>query len=330
MITAASSFGFARKASQMGGGGPPAIVISGTAYPGNTLTSTEAGQWYVNGSPVSGQTGTTYVIRLNDIGYDINQAGSNVLTCWSPADIAGVACFWTPYRNVYSSVSPLTAAVNGASVTRWVDIKGGNQLNNWISMPSYNTAGTYPFVSFTSDYMMFSDLSIFSNKSHGELFFAGKVTGISTSSSPCCAVSYYNNIAGQFRLAIVNRRSSSNGLRAQSNALDNYTTVFTGDLGTTVGTNYVMNARADWVSGGQLTISRDNVTEASIATGATGNTPAANSASGSIGGSQGLGTAYVNGEYRCICLVNAAITATERSQIARYMGLFIGKNIAIV
>jgi|GEM_PF-5675589 len=76
-------------------GGAP--VISGTAHPGNTLTSTQSGQWYLNGSPISGETGGTLALAYTAIEPDdeISQQDSNVLTVQSydtdaATDIAAV------------------------------------------------------------------------------------------------------------------------------------------------------------------------------------------------------------------------------------------------
>ena len=52
---------------QYGGGiGPP--IVSGTAYPGETLTSTRSLQWYADDIAITGETASTYVVRLSDIG----------------------------------------------------------------------------------------------------------------------------------------------------------------------------------------------------------------------------------------------------------------------
>jgi hypothetical protein len=63
-----------------------APVISGTAFPGETLTSTNARQWYADGNVISGQTASTYVIRYSDIGKVIRQSNSNTITILSDAD----------------------------------------------------------------------------------------------------------------------------------------------------------------------------------------------------------------------------------------------------
>lgn len=58
----------------------PAPAISGAAYQGQTLTSTLAGQWFLNGAPIDGATGDTLVVPETVLPGDaISQQGSNVL-----------------------------------------------------------------------------------------------------------------------------------------------------------------------------------------------------------------------------------------------------------
>lgn len=58
---------------------PP--VITGTAYQGSTITSTVSSQWYLNGSPISGETGSSLTVPESVLlGDEITQAGSNIVT----------------------------------------------------------------------------------------------------------------------------------------------------------------------------------------------------------------------------------------------------------
>lgn len=312
----------------------PYPVVSGTAFPGNTLTSTQPGQWYVNGSLISGQTGSTFVIRLDDIGYPIKQTYSNTLTCWSPVDIAAVAGFWTPYRNVYTSTGPNVAATDGDPIARWTDIKNGITADTTNGVPLYDTSGTYPFVLFDVDaaQLTFSDLTVFKNKTYGEILWSGKVIQNGTSSSNFNSiVAFKTNSTFYPRLALLSRKDGLNGLWARTHPVDSSTAKTTANDGSIVGTNCVLNARAEWMTGGNVTVSKNNATGQSTATNSTGNSPNTDSVAATMGLFTGYsGTAGVNGEYRCVCLVNAALTATERSQLSRYMGLFVGVSIAIV
>lgn len=59
---------------------PHQVVISGSAYIGSTLTSTESAQWLLNGEPIDGATGDTLTVPESVlVGDEITQAGSNVL-----------------------------------------------------------------------------------------------------------------------------------------------------------------------------------------------------------------------------------------------------------
>lgn len=65
-------------AGVLGGSAPP--VISGTAYPDNTLTSTKAAQWYLDGVAVSGQAGNSILVpRTVTPGQLYSQTGSNTI-----------------------------------------------------------------------------------------------------------------------------------------------------------------------------------------------------------------------------------------------------------
>ena len=60
-------------------GGLSIPVISGTPYPYETLTSTVADQWFADDVAIVGETGSTYVVRLQDAGKDIRCGTSNEL-----------------------------------------------------------------------------------------------------------------------------------------------------------------------------------------------------------------------------------------------------------
>ena len=59
----------------------PLVVITGTPYAGETLSSPQTGQWNINGVPVAGETGTTFIVPFTvSVGDAIRQAGSTTLT----------------------------------------------------------------------------------------------------------------------------------------------------------------------------------------------------------------------------------------------------------
>jgi len=127
--------------NMLGGGMISSRIISGTAFPGETLTSTRAGQWTADGVPISGETGATYVVGLDKIGAVIRCAGSNTLTIWHPNTIPNVIAAFLSNFNVLNSVSPDVPATDGQSVRNWVDVVNGYQCEQTVgvSQPIFDT-----------------------------------------------------------------------------------------------------------------------------------------------------------------------------------------------
>lgn len=108
-----------------------APTISGTNAVSDVLTVVSGGggggyQWYSNGVAVSGETGSTYTIRHQDIGLDITctEGGveSNAITAWHPNDESG---YFADFR---ADTGVLTAgggaATHGQVIETWQDVSG--------------------------------------------------------------------------------------------------------------------------------------------------------------------------------------------------------------
>ena len=73
--------------------------ITGFPYPSETLTSTRAGQWFLNGVAVSGEFGLTYIVP-NSVGSLVRQGTSksiaiiNSATMLFPTSIWNDAAVW--------------------------------------------------------------------------------------------------------------------------------------------------------------------------------------------------------------------------------------------
>lgn len=113
--------------SQGSGADPP--VISGFAFPGETLTSDQPGQWHVDGVPVGPSNVTTFAPRVQDVGLDITQENangeSNAMTCWHPRDVPQVKCCRVAWAAALNTVGPDVPATVGQTVRRWTDIVSG-------------------------------------------------------------------------------------------------------------------------------------------------------------------------------------------------------------
>lgn len=106
---------------------PPPPVISGFAFPGETLTSDQEGQWYVDGVPVGAADATTFAPKIQDIGLDIWQENangeSNMLECWHPSEVSQCKSCRVAFAGTFNA-SALPAA-DGEAVANWVGVVGG-------------------------------------------------------------------------------------------------------------------------------------------------------------------------------------------------------------
>ena len=311
-------------------GGAP--VISGTAFPGETLSSTQIKQWYADGNAISGEFGSSYVVRLGDIGKIITQDNSNALTIWHPNDIAGVARFWSSLSNVYNSVSPNVLATNGQTVRQWVEIVNATETNQVIgvSQPLYQAAGQSgnPAIQFdgSNDYLnMGANSAVLQNKTIAYLICGFRDTSPTAGSASHMLMHYSNNTLSNPRLSLYSRRAGNN-FSAIGRRLDGEAAVVALSANNS---NYnVLGSHADFTTGTLRLRVNGSVatTTAMTSSGSTSNTPSLDS---SIGG-------YVSfaepafGFMTAACVINDSVTATELSQIERYIGLFGGLNIPLV
>ena len=133
-----------QKTSFLGIGSPSAggsaPIISGTAYPGVTLTSTQAKQWLLNGVEVSGQTGSSLVVPYTVVpGDKYSQAGSNEIT--------------VPDYDADAKVD--INAVLAAS-SDWGDTANRRAWNKWLYselISAMKTAGVYAAAEFRKCFM---------------------------------------------------------------------------------------------------------------------------------------------------------------------------------
>jgi hypothetical protein len=311
-------------------GGAP--VISGTAYPSETLTSTKSAQWYADGNEISGETGSTYEVRLSDIGKAITQAGSNTVTIWHPNDITGVARFWSSLSNTYNSVSPDVLATNGQTVRRWTEIINSTQADQTtgVSQPIYRSTGQSgnPSVEFDGSndhFTLPSSNTALKNVSQGYLIVGARDTN-PTGLAATHTLAYYTTVFTGFpRLGLFSRLGSN--FAAAGRRLDADTTAIASSP-TSNNSNYnVLAAHGDYSNGFmRLRVNGSVVASTALAgSGSTSNTDSSIARIGTAGGSE-----YFPGHITCFCLVNASVTATELSQIERYIGLFGNLNIPLV
>lgn len=311
-----------------------APVISGFAYPANTLTSTSTGQWFVNGVAQVGQTGTSFVVPLTAIGALIQQANSNVLTCWHPNQIAAVARFWLAGQNALNSVSPDVLATDGQTVRRWNGILSGTPADQASapSQPIYRSAGQSgnPSIEFdgVDDRLSLpSSTNVFQDRTQGYLIVGCRDTNRTGGAINHAIAAYTNGInVSQSRLVILTRLGGNSVFTAGARRLD---TDPLNTAQTTSNADYnVLGSHGDWSNGfirlrvnGSVAVSNP-LTSGS---GSTSNTASLDARIGDIGDS-----GFFPGHITAVCAINAAISPTDLSRIERYIGLLGGLNIPLV
>jgi hypothetical protein len=312
-------------------------TISGFAYPGETLTSTVAGQWFVDDVAVIGETGETYEVNLLDIGKPIRCDNSNALTCWKPQDIAGVAAFWWSRGGVLNSIDPDTLATDGQTVRRWADrTTPAFNANQTIgaNQPIYRATGQSggPSVEFdgSNDSLDISNGSeeIFRNKQYGYIFAGLRDTNPTGAQSQHSPVFFSTPTAGTTRLAILTRHTSgTNIIRVIARRLDD-------NAATSINSSVASDSNYRMITGealwgvGQLRVRVDGAAAGDTtfpSSGATSNT-------GSLTSYISNPTTEFPGHIACVILANpsAPLSNTDRSRIERFIGLQGGLNITLV
>ena len=314
-------------------GGDP--VITGTAYPAETLTSTRAGQWYADGVAISGETANTYVVRLGDIGKAITQTGSNTLTIWHPHDIAGVARFWSSLSNIYNTISPDVAATDAQAVRRWNGLISGTQANQatGVNQPLYRATGQSgnPSLQFDGSNDLLSvtgTLEAFKNKSTGYVIIGCRDTNHTAGASVHVPVDIRDGSGTRDRIVILTR-DTGNVFVVKSSPVDGVAPTVTSTVASNANYN-VITAECFWTSG--VLNMRINGAQAGTANFPsnvpTSNTNSVSNEIGSIG--VAVATCAFPGHVTCVCFVNALLSSTDRSRLERYIGLFGNLNIPLV
>jgi hypothetical protein len=102
-------------------------VITGTPYPGETLTSTITGQWAVDGVAIDGETGATLVVPDTATAGDLITCGnSNAL------EVIGILDYIDPYV-AFEKASGVLESDNSAA-------EDGEIVTTWQNRGSYNDA----------------------------------------------------------------------------------------------------------------------------------------------------------------------------------------------
>lgn len=312
-------------------------VISGFAYPANVLTSTVAGQWFVNGQAVIGETGNTYTVRLTDIGALIQCANSNVLTCWHPNQIAAVARFRAAIfrANTLSGISPNVQANDGSAIRRVVGLISGDFADQATAanQPIYRLTGQAGNPSWefdgVDDNLALDSLDVFQNRANGYLFVGARSTNPTGGSTFHIATGFERGGSiGVARLAIATKGTGGNFEIGSARTDGGANSLVNAGIRNS---NYnVHTAEALWASN----VLNYRINGSQVGTGNTGgagntsNTPSFMASIGSSGGSFNPFPGHIT----CVICANPAtpMSATDRSRIERFIGLMGGLNIPLV
>lgn len=312
-------------------------TISGSNFPGSVLTSTDEGQWNVDGVAISGETGLTYTIRVSDIGKDITQTAnaieSDAITVWQPADVSGVQAVYLGDIGALTSTGPDVEAVLGDPVEQWSDLSSNSYHATQATLAfrpykrttAVETANSLRFIGVDSTSMSLpaGALDIFNNAAYGYLISAVKDDSPDSGSPQHPVITWSEAGNANARFALLTRNggtdfsviaSVTDGSRVNVKSTQQAGwSVLTGEALFAAGN---LNLRVDGVQTGTTTFASST------------NSPATTSQEAKIGEINGL---KIAAHIACIFVVARAtpLNTTERSQLERYAGLLIGKNIPL-
>jgi hypothetical protein len=292
-----------------------------------------AGQWYADDFAISDETGSTYVIGLDDIGAAIRCGDSNELTVWKPGDISAVKAFWTPFRGVLNSIGPDVAATDGQSVRRWVDQIAGYEADQatGTAQPIYRITGQSgnPALEFDgNDRLLLSGsaLALLTAIDNAYLISGCRDTNNTAGDAGHCPLGF-TAVTTAARLAAFTRVSGNNfGAGARRNNAD----AFTG-ANTANNANYnVIAAHGDYGAGFIRLRVNGSVAASTALSGGSGTTQATDCSVAGIGSPHTSTGSFFPGFLTPQIVVTGTVTATDLSKLERYVGLFGGLNIALV
>ena len=299
-------------------------VISGNNFPMETLTSTQSGQWYANNLPVSGRTGNSYQIRIEDIGKTLKQATSNSIVCWHPRDVPQVKSCRIHTENVFTSADPNVPAAIGQTVRRYIDIINGYiaDQSTGVGQPILSSTGlVFDGVndSLNNGNTSSPEQSIFTNVGYGYIFAACVDTNPQAGGA-AHTIASFKQVGSTATKAAIYSRNGTSSYAIQVKRLDEEG-VRTLNISTPRNGWRVVNAEL-LLADDRINLRLDGVQEGTtgpITSGSFGSIPAERFSIGV----HGTGTNPFPGTIPCVMVASGdtKISDSDRAKIERFLGL---------
>jgi len=314
-----------------------AATLSGSNFPGETVTSTNEGQWAVGGVDVDGEVGLTYVIRVTDVGKNITQTVNGITSdpfaVWKPSDVSGVQVAYLGDRGALASTGPDVNAILNDPVAQWND-QSGNDYHATQSIaglrPDYRTAviegaDSLRFLGTNDETLSLpaGALDVFNNTAYGYLIAAARDDGPTSGSPQHLVITWSENGNSTARFSLMTRVANATaGVVASIDDGGRVNAASAQEPGWNVLTGEGLFA-AD-----TLNFRMNGTQTATTSFGGARNTAATTSQEARIGE---IGGQKITAHVACVFAVSRAtpLTETERSQLERYAGLLIGKDIPL-
>jgi hypothetical protein len=305
-------------------------VLSGVAFPGETITSDQAGQFYLDGLAVGDPSVTTFRVRTNDIGKALTIVSADItsspLKVWHPTNSTGTALVFL------SGLSVTNAA--GTPIAVWQNLADGS----WVTQTNAasratNIAAAYagqPTTRFGSgDFYPFTGslLSAFNGKGYAYIVAAFRDADRTGGASQHSIVDWSTDASSAAtRLGMRTRASSRNYMQvgARASSGDAYTFAAAASF-----TN-VMVLSAKLELGAGFVEMRSAGSPIFNATTTPTTFSASSSLSGGLGGVVvGSGGDFVGDISGVIVIARSTpLTDVELFQHERYLSLLVGRETA--
>jgi len=304
--------------------------ITGFPFPGEVLTAPAAGQWTADGVPISGETGTTYTVRVEDIGAVLRCGNSRAVRVWHPRDEPIARYCRVGFQGVFNSLSPDVPATDGQTVAGWQDIISGSVAtqSTGINQPVFRAADRALEFDGINDGLILSgtELEFFRSKSH-----FGLIVGYHYEDSGTPAyhtLLYLSGTSPTLYMALFRARYNEDGVGCSIRKQNGGTTYSLPTTTLLTGSSVLMGT-CNTVAGFMEVVGNGNAIDSMAVP--TGPMPDVISAAGCIGHIY-TNTQYFPGKIACLIQIasdNAAFSTLSLNRLQQFAGLCAGTNLGL-